>query len=75
MNVRMSALSVVIVATPLRITGLWASSIEIVHRGAAAMLRTLRDRPPLLNHSSPACHIPQTGMRCGMPSADAVATQ
>jgi hypothetical protein len=44
-------------------------------RGSAARLRTLREPAALVNQSMLSSHMPQTGMTCGRPSGQTVATQ
>ena len=62
-------------AVPSMITGSDASSVVTQHRGSAIGLRTFREPALLVNHSVLSSHIPQTGMMCGRPSGQTVATQ
>lgn len=57
------------------ITGSRASSVVTAQRGSCVMLAILRDWPLLLNHSAAPSHTPHTGMTCGRPSGQVVATQ
>ena len=62
-------------AVPSMITGSEASSVVTQHRGSAVRLRTFREPALLVNHSVLSSHMPQTGMMCGRPSGQTVATQ
>ena len=74
-NQAIAAGSRVTSATPSTMTGFSASSVVTVHRGSAARLRALTDRPPHENHSRPSCQTPHTGDACGRPSGRTVDTQ
>ncbi len=63
-------------AMPSMTTGSEASSVVMQQRGSAARLRTLREPAALVNQSVlSSSHMPQTGMTCGRPSGQTVATQ
>jgi hypothetical protein len=62
-------------ASPSITTGSTAFSVVTTQRGSAARLRTLRDPRLLENQNAPSCQTPQTGMACGRPSGQRLATQ
>jgi len=52
-----------------------ASSVVTTQLGSRERFRVLRDWTLLLNQNVLSSHIPQTGMTCGRPSAQTLATQ
>lgn len=62
-------------AVPSTTTGSTGLSVVTTQRGSAARLRALRERRLLENQNAPSCQTPQTGMACGRPSGQLVATQ
>jgi len=62
-------------ARPCTTTGSCGLSVDRVQRASALKLRALRDPFALENHSRPACHTAQTGIKCGAPCGVTVASQ
>ena len=60
---------------PSMTTGSEASSVVMQQRGSAVRLRIFREPTALVNQSMLSSHMPQTGMTCGRPSGQTVATQ
>ncbi len=67
--------SVTIRAVPSTTTGSLASSVVTTQRGSRVRFRVFRDRTLLLNQSVLSSHTPQTGITCGLPSSQTLATQ
>jgi hypothetical protein len=72
---RSTGSSVDMCAVPSMTTGSEASSVVTQQRESAIRLRTFREPVLLVNHSVLSSHMPQTGMMCGRPSGQTVATQ
>ena len=71
----MTGISVMISAEPSSTTGFLGSSVDIETSVPALMLRILREPRLEENQRTPSSHTPHTGMVCGRPSGQTVATQ
>jgi hypothetical protein len=49
--------------------------VVMQQRGSAVRFRIFREPTALVNQSMLSSHMPQTGMTCGRPSGQTVATQ
>ena len=71
----MSAASCTISAWPSTTTGSSASSVVMVQRPSSARFRALREPSALLAQRAPSLQTAHTGITCGRPSRQMVASQ